>query len=149
MVSLCYINKIKEAFNERGMSQTDLPIRLGTLIWSPLCCQQASVFITNALWNSRDIGYGHKRPVSTTQEIKYTMKLIDITKGSEHDLSLSRKKRLPNWSLASLSKRGKKVLFPLWLVPVVNRKSNSLPRRLCVNCIYWCWLKISAIRFLA
>lgn len=29
MVSMCYMNKIREALKERGMSQTELSIRLG------------------------------------------------------------------------------------------------------------------------
>lgn len=41
------------------------------------------------------------------------MKLIDITKGSEHDLSLFSEEKVAELESRIVMKEGKKVLFPL------------------------------------
>lgn len=98
---------------ERRMSQTELSIRLGkSFNMVNLYVTNKHQPIANSLPNSRHIGYGRKRPVSPEQETKHIMKLMDITKGSEHDLCLFSEEKIAELESRIVIKEEKKGSVP-------------------------------------
>lgn len=77
------------------------------------------------------------------------MKLTDIIKGSEYDLSLFSEEKIAKLESCIVERAGKRVQFPLSLVSFVRKKSSSPPRRWCDNSTSWCLPRIWAILSLA